>query len=191
MRGAGTAVEETADSAEKRECQPLRAEEELRRSSWPTVWVLALEAGRKDTDFYYLPSSIFTATRRGEVAGIWVKFPSGIPVRLRSLPREQFLTALDKTKFLGPQGLTVTQFQGVMRNPMVLGATEAFHLLVNHRSVASMSVTVAEIYRDCKDEDGFVYMTCASQEVFGGLGSAAASWGQTLPSSPACVDAVL
>lgn len=32
-----------------------------------------------------------------------------------ALPREQFLTALDKTKFLGPQGLTVTQFQGVMR----------------------------------------------------------------------------
>uniref|UniRef100_A0A9L0SXU6 Uncharacterized protein n=1 Tax=Equus caballus TaxID=9796 RepID=A0A9L0SXU6_HORSE len=50
------------------------------------------------------------------------------------------------------------------RSRMVLGATEAFHLLVNHRSVASVSVTVAEIYRDCKDEDGFVYMTCSSQE---------------------------
>uniref|UniRef100_A0A9L0KIM3 Microtubule associated protein 1 light chain 3 gamma n=1 Tax=Equus asinus TaxID=9793 RepID=A0A9L0KIM3_EQUAS len=91
----------------------------------------------------------------------------------------------------GPQGLTVTQCLGIIRSPMVLRATEAFHLLVNHRSVASVSVTVAEIYRDCKDEDGFVYMTCASQEVFGGLGSAATSWGQTLPSSPVCVDTVL
>ena len=77
------------------------------------------------------------------------------------------------------------------RSPMVLGATEAFHLLVNNRSVASPSVTMAEIYRDCKDKDGFVCMTCSSQEVFGGLGSAAPSWGQTLPSSPVCVDTVL
>ncbi|XP_070111846.1 microtubule-associated proteins 1A/1B light chain 3C [Equus przewalskii] len=156
---AGTAVEETADSAEKRECQPLRRSclrhRELKALIQKRVMLTLLKGGGG------------------------------------ALPREQFLPALDKTKFLGPQGLTVTQFQGVMRSRMVLGATEAFHLLVNHRSVASVSVTVAEIYRDCKDEDGFVYMTCTSQEVFGGLGSAAASWGQTLPSSPARVDTVL
>ncbi|XP_070357538.1 LOW QUALITY PROTEIN: microtubule-associated proteins 1A/1B light chain 3C [Equus asinus] len=133
-----------------------------------------------------------SATRQEEVAGIRAKFPNKIPVRFHSLTTEQFLPVLDKTQFLGgPQGLTVTQCLGIIRSPMVLRATEAFHLLVNHRSVASVSVTVAEIYRDCKDEDGFVYMTCASQEVFGGLGSAATSWGQTLPSSPVCVDTVL
>uniref|UniRef100_A0A8C4L8B0 Microtubule associated protein 1 light chain 3 gamma n=1 Tax=Equus asinus asinus TaxID=83772 RepID=A0A8C4L8B0_EQUAS len=131
-----------------------------------------------------------SATRQEEVAGIRAKFPNKIPVRFHSLTTEQFLPVLDKTQFLGlSPSCPLTLLHP--RSPMVLRATEAFHLLVNHRSVASVSVTVAEIYRDCKDEDGFVYMTCASQEVFGGLGSAATSWGQTLPSSPVCVDTVL
>ncbi|XP_077023930.1 microtubule-associated protein 1 light chain 3 gamma [Tamandua tetradactyla] len=110
------------------------------------------------------------ATRREEVAGIRAKFPSKIPVVVERYPREKFLPLLDKTKFLVPQELTVTQFLSVLRSRLVLRATEAFYVLVNNRSLVSTSVTMAEIYRDHKDKDGFVYMTYASQEMFGGLG---------------------
>ncbi|KAM8949822.1 microtubule-associated protein 1 light chain 3 gamma [Lycaon pictus] len=119
------------------------------------------------------------ATRQEEVAGIRAKFPNKIPVIVERYPREKFLPLLDKTKFLVPQELTMIQFLSIIRSRLVLGATEAFYLLVNNRSLVSMSMTMAEVYRDYKDEDGFVYMTYASQEMFGCLGSE-----QILPSSP-------
>ncbi|VFV45582.1 Hypothetical predicted protein [Lynx pardinus] len=64
------------------------------------------------------------------------------------------------------------------RSRLVLGASEAFYLLVNNKSLVSMSVTVAEVYRDYQNEDGLVYVTHASQEMFDCLGSR-----KTLPSS--------
>lgn len=50
---------------------------------------------------------------------------------------------------------------------MKLGSNQAFYLLVNNRSMLSLSKTLAEIYKDHKEKDGFLYMTYASQEVFG------------------------
>ena len=45
--------------------------------------------------------------------------------------------------------------------------TQSFYLIVNYKAIASTSMTLIEVYRSLKDEDGFLYMTYASQEVFG------------------------
>ncbi|KAH0622529.1 hypothetical protein JD844_024911, partial [Phrynosoma platyrhinos] len=110
-----------------------------------------------------------TATRVEEVAGIRAKFPTKVPVIVERYQKEKYLPLLDKTKFLVPQELTMTQFITIIRSRMALSNTQAFYLLINNKSLASMSLTLAEIYRDYKDEDGFVYMTYASQEMFGGF----------------------
>lgn len=53
------------------------------------------------------------------------------------------------------------------RNRMALLPSQAFYLLVSSSSLASMSLTMAQLYQDHQDDDGFLYMTYASQEMFG------------------------
>lgn len=75
---------------------------------------------------------------------------------------------MDKKKFLVPQEVTLSQFLGIIRNRMRLGPSKALFLLINNRTMISISRTVGEIYEEYKDIDGFLYVTYASQEVFGG-----------------------
>ncbi|KAJ0032936.1 hypothetical protein NQD34_000043, partial [Periophthalmus magnuspinnatus] len=107
------------------------------------------------------------ATRKQEAAGIRTKFPNKIPVIIERYEKEQFLPPLDKTKFLVPHELTMTQFVTIIRNRMALLPSQAFYLLINNSGLASMSLTMAQVYKEHQDEDGFVYMTYASQEMFG------------------------
>ena len=53
------------------------------------------------------------------------------------------------------------------RNRMKLKSSQAFYLIINDKSFASLSTTMLELYREEKDEDGFLYMVYASQEMFG------------------------
>uniref|UniRef100_A0A674NHY9 Microtubule-associated protein 1 light chain 3 gamma n=1 Tax=Takifugu rubripes TaxID=31033 RepID=A0A674NHY9_TAKRU len=107
------------------------------------------------------------ATRKQEVAGIRSKFPNKVPVIIERYEGEKYLPPLDKTKFLVPHELTMTQFVTIIRNRMALLPTQAFYLLVNNSGLASMALTMAQVYRDHQDDDGFLYMTYASQEMFG------------------------
>lgn len=42
---------------------------------------------------------------------------------------------------------------------------QALYLIINNRSITSMSKPLAEVYREEKDEDGFLYVVYASQQV--------------------------
>ncbi|CAI8001895.1 Microtubule-associated proteins 1A/1B light chain 3C [Geodia barretti] len=107
------------------------------------------------------------ASRKDEVASIRSKFPQKVPVIVERYNKEKDLPLLDKTKFLVPEELTMSQFVTIIRNRMGLSSTQAFYLLVNNKSLASMSMTMSQIYDQELDEDGFLYMVYASHEFFG------------------------
>jgi len=107
------------------------------------------------------------STRKEEVNGIRAKFPTKIPVIVERYSKEASLPVLDKTKFLVPQELSMAQFVTIIRNRMQLSSTQAFYLIVNNKSMANMTKTLAEVYSETQDEDGFLYVTYASQEMFG------------------------
>ncbi|XP_070807002.1 microtubule-associated proteins 1A/1B light chain 3C-like [Pituophis catenifer annectens] len=108
------------------------------------------------------------ASRRNEVAAIRIRFPYKLPVILERYSKEKILPALNKVKFLVPGDFTMGQFVAIIRNRMGLRSTQAFYFLVDgNHSLVNMSATMADVYTTYKDEDGFLYMTYASQEMFG------------------------
>ncbi|XP_010896662.1 microtubule-associated proteins 1A/1B light chain 3C isoform X1 [Esox lucius] len=108
------------------------------------------------------------ATRKHEVCSIRTKFPNKLPVIVERYLREKTLPLLDKTKFLVPFELTLGQFLCLLRSKIDLESTQALYLLVSEKSMSSMSCSMGEIYSQYRDPDGFLYITYASQDMFGG-----------------------
>lgn len=71
--------------------------------------------------------------------------------------KETDLPILDKKKFLVPQEVTLSQFLQIIRNRMKLTPSKALFLLINNRTMISISRTVGEIYEEYKNQDSFLY----------------------------------
>ncbi|KAL8164121.1 UNVERIFIED_CONTAM: Microtubule-associated proteins 1A/1B light chain 3C [Gekko kuhli] len=107
------------------------------------------------------------ASRKREVDEIREKYPNKIPVVVERYHKEKELPVLGKTKFLVSQDLPMSQFMLTIRSRLCLSANQAFYLLVNDKSLPTLSLTMMEVYRDNQEDDGFLYITYASQEMFG------------------------
>nr|XP_004931347.2 uncharacterized protein LOC101746017 isoform X2 [Bombyx mori] len=105
--------------------------------------------------------------RKEEVMAIKSKFPTKIPLIVERYHKERNLPTLDKKKFLVPEDITMSQFLVIIRNRIRVKPNQALYLIINNRSMLSMSLTMAQAYENYGDEDGFLYITYASQEVFG------------------------
>ncbi|CAL8302081.1 unnamed protein product [Arctogadus glacialis] len=106
-------------------------------------------------------------TRKDEVCSIRSKFPNKLPVIVERYVREKTLPLLNKTKFLVPLELTLGQFLCLLRYKIDLEASQALFLLVAERCMSCMSASMGEVYSQHSDLDGFLYLTYASQEMFG------------------------
>ena len=107
-------------------------------------------------------------SRRKNCEKIRTQFPDKIPIICEKDPKSKTLRDIDKTKYLVPNDLTVSQFSFMIRKRIEINKEEAFFLLVNGKTSLWGDANLNDIYERYKDkEDGFLYIAYASELTWG------------------------
>ncbi|XP_044125541.1 microtubule-associated proteins 1A/1B light chain 3C-like [Bufo gargarizans] len=106
-------------------------------------------------------------SRIHEVNRVKSRYPCKLPVIVERSHREKLLPPLQKIKFLVPPEVTMGQFVSMIRCRLSLPPSHSLCIIVNGRQMASLSMTMLEVYAEHRDQDGFLYVTYRSHEVFG------------------------
>lgn len=96
------------------------------------------------------------------------KYPDRIPIICEKIndSKNKDIPILDKSKYLVPKDLTISQFLYVIRNRMKLPPEKAIFLFVG-RTIPSSSELISNVYHRFKDSDGYLYITYSGENVFG------------------------
>lgn len=129
-----------------------------------------MKVSKRDYNSNYGPLVIHNkkdSIKNEEACAIRMRHPTKIPAIVDRYEREYALPYLSKRKFLVPEEITMCQFQSLIRSRLKVSPNKAIFLLVNNRSMVPLSKTLSEIYYEYRSDDGFLYITYSSQEVFG------------------------
>lgn len=104
--------------------------------------------------------------RQAEASRIRAKYPDRIPIIASKSSNSKNIPDIDKSKYLVPAELTMGQFVYVLRKRIHLKPDQAIFIFVNN-TLPHASALVSSIYEQHKDEDGFLYVEYAGENVFG------------------------
>lgn len=96
------------------------------------------------------------------------KFPDRVPIIVERAPGGPSIGELQKTKFLLPYDATVAGFMVTLRKEVIVNSSDGFYMFCGSRNIlVSGSNTFQHLYANYKDDDGFLYMLYAGENVFG------------------------
>lgn len=102
--------------------------------------------------------------RKSESERILSKYPDRIPI-IAEIENDSSLT-LDKKKYLVPNDLTVGQFVYVIRKRIKLAPEKSIFMFIGD-TIPSTGALLSQMYKEKKDEDGFLYITVTEENTFG------------------------
>jgi len=106
--------------------------------------------------------------RTEESARIVAKYSDRVPVIVEpDLKKGTTIPYIDKKKYLVPNDLSLGQFIFVIRKRLKLPANEAIYIFTSTGIIPTTSQQMIDIYRQHKDQDGFLYLTYSGENVFG------------------------
>ena len=103
--------------------------------------------------------------RRSEVQRILKKYPNRIPIVVE-IAENSSLPPLDKSKYLVPEELTISQFIYIIRKRLKLQPDQALFIFVNNCLLTSTSL-MKEVYKEHKEESGFLMIIIREESTFG------------------------
>ena len=104
--------------------------------------------------------------RKSESARVKKKFPNRIPIIVEKGGNNKNVPEIDKHKFLTPTELTFGQFAYVLRKRLKIDSEVGVFYFINNK-MFPMSDTLATIYTNEVDEDGFLYIEYSGENTFG------------------------
>jgi len=106
--------------------------------------------------------------RKAEAQRIRAKFTERVPVIVERDERSD-IEPIDKIKYLVPQELHWGQFITVIRKRIRLNPEKGLFVFASNVMLNSTEATMGQVYEEHRDEDGFLYVTYAGENTFGGF----------------------
>jgi GABA(A) receptor-associated protein len=103
--------------------------------------------------------------RKSEADRIKLKYPNRIPIICEKNIHCD-APNIDKNKYLVPSDLTTGQFLYVIRKRIKLEPEKALFLFINN-TLPGTSHLISSLYKNHKDDDGFLYVIYSSENTFG------------------------
>ena len=104
--------------------------------------------------------------RKNESSRILSTYPNRLPIICEKAPNSD-IPSIQKTKYLVPSDMTVSQLLFLIRRNINLNEISALYLITNGISLSG-SKTMGEVYNNLRDKtDNFLYVFCASEITMG------------------------
>ena len=114
----------------------------------------------------YFKDRIPFSERESEAKRVRSKYPNRYPLIVEKAETSNIIENIDKTKFLVPGDLTMGQMIYVIRKRIKMDSDKAMFIFVDD-VMPTTSDVISNIYKNHKDEDGFLYVKFSGENTFG------------------------